>query len=484
MTTPEPSSSPPPPDEYSALSEALGWNETPVHTTPCTREEVALLEECVAAAILTAPAHRAPAHCLAGIRQRIAAIPAPVSRVNGHRTKLTFQSPWRSRAGWGVAAALAILAGWQTVRVVQLDAEMTALKADAETRHPPTAPPRHPSTPGTEERGPAGSSHGLHQPDGIAGDQRRGPAGRARRTGTESMVVSDPAALEQQLRDLQRLNDSRFQPVPGLARTVVAELKPAGAKPGTAARNPTLSDDVAAIIAAGMEKEKIPEGERPPFKIVGRDQTRPGDDFVVEGLPNLSGFNIQEGVTLLNQDFPADTWQQWEGLHLLKDGSFYDEVSDILWKPLPGEGRRYAGKRPSGPILLDEQAAPREWAAPPGPAGPAGPALETPPAETSTSEHNPLIWSIYDESRGEGSLVVRDLPPPPDGKNYQLWFEDARASGLIYAGTLPALENNAGEVLFSLTPGISPVHYRLTLEPSGASKQPSAPTGPIVLTGP
>jgi hypothetical protein len=76
---------------------------------------------------------------------------------------------------------------------------------------------------------------------------------------------------------------------------------------------------------------------------------------------------------------------------------------------------------------------------------------------------------------------VSGLPPAPDGKAYQVWFEDARSPTPITAGLLPALEEGAGQVGFSLTAGISPVRYRITLEPAAGSAQP---LGPVVLTGP
>ena len=76
---------------------------------------------------------------------------------------------------------------------------------------------------------------------------------------------------------------------------------------------------------------------------------------------------------------------------------------------------------------------------------------------------------------------MSDLPPAPDGKAYQLWFEDARSSIPITAGLLPPLENGTGQVWFDLTPGISPVNYRLTLEPATGS---ATPQGPLILSGP
>jgi Anti-sigma-K factor rskA len=467
MKTPDRSPPPQPPDEFPALNEALGWNESGA-AVPHGRGEAAHLEECVAAAALTAPRHRAPAHCLAGVKSRTARSASAAARLNGHVTALAQPSPWPARFGWGLAAALAALASWQTVRVVRLETEVTTLKGGNHGSGPDKVRNDTANNAG-DERGPAGHADGWNAKDPF-NPGSRGPNAKSRLTPAESMVVPDRPALVRQLEELRRMNESRFQPAPGLARTVVMELQPPGSRPGIVATTSTLSEEVASIIAAGLEKGKPVPG-KPPLTVAGPDKDRPGDEIVIkEGLPNLSGYPLPEGVTLYHQDFPRDNWQEWEGLHLLKDGRFYDAINEILWKPVPGEGR-YIGTRPQEPILLDEQAAPRDTAPPPPPSVP----------ENGTEAAPPLMWVIYDESRGDGRLVVNDLPPPPAGKDYQLWFENAPGSAPVTAGLLPPLESGAGQVWFSLKPGISPMHYRLTLEPSGGSSQP---IGPVILTGP
>ncbi len=422
-------------------------------------------ESTAAAVALAAPRHRAPAHCLTEIKSRLApaaVIPAASaeSGCNGRAHVFRKRPAW---LGYGIAAALAVFGGGQTVRVIRLNNEITALKST-----PPGSANGRDGSVNAGDRGPAA------HPDGNAGDpfspSHKSPRPNSRALAAESMVVPDRAARQRKLEELQRVNDAYFQPVPGLARTVVMELQAPGSKPSTPIRTPTLSAEVAEIIAAGMDKNR--SGDKPPLSISGSDKSRPGDEIIIEkGLPNLSGLTLQPDATLLHQDFPADTWQQWEGLHLLKDGRFYDELNNILWSPVPGAGRRFSGRTPEHPILLDEQSAPRDSAAP---AHPAPPANDAPDSQ-------PLMWSIYDESQGEGRLVVSDLPRAPDGMAYQLWFEDARSSTPITAGLLPPLEHGSGQVDFALTPGISPVNYRLTLESLAGS---ATPQGPVILIGP
>jgi hypothetical protein len=374
--------------------------------------------------------------------------------------------------GWGLAAALAILSGWQTAKVIRLNNELTTTKASKEKNK--NGKDQEDGLIGSnDERGPSGHSNSWNSRDPASAPGSRKGSPRSRNLAASSIFVPDRPALMRKLEELQRVEDSRYQPAPGLARTVVMELRQPGSKPGTPARTVLLSEEVAGLIAAGMDKS-TPAADKPPVQFSTTDKDRPADDLVIkEGLPNFSGLNLQEGVTLFHENFPADNWQEWTGLHLLKDGNFYDDINDILWKPVPGEGRRYSGTKPQEPIILDEQAVP-----------PGTPAPEQPPAQETISQpdQGPLIWSIYDESRGEGRFVVSGLPPAPEGQAYQVWFEDARSSVPITAGLLPALDKGAGQVNFSLTPGISPVRYRITLEPSLTGS--SQPLGPVILTGP
>lgn len=414
------------------------------------------MQEALAAAALTAPARRAPARCLTNIRREIA---ASTTRINGH----TAPAPQRkviafpgSRIGWGIAAALAIFAGWQTVRVFRLDEQLAAAQQERD-RLKSGAPESTSDQPG--------SLHGNNTQENAVASDRPGTRGNpfTRRNGAEAILVPDRPALERKLAELQRAQEARMQQSPGIARTVVTELNPAG-KSGTSSRTPALADEVAEIIAAGMTRTRSGK----PFSLSNTDRTRPGGGMTFEeGLPNLSGFTLPPDTTFLHNHFPTDTWQDWEGLHLLKDGSFYDELNNLHWKPV--SGGRYSGSVPEEPIILEESAAPRDTPV-------------TPPAQSSTTDsQQPLVWSIYDESRGEGRLVINDLPPAPEGKSYQLWFEDANTTAPVTAGLLPPLEDGEGQVWFNLTPGISPTRYRITLEPAGGSPQP---TGTSVLSGP
>jgi len=81
---------------------------------------------------------------------------------------------------------------------------------------------------------------------------------------------------------------------------------------------------------------------------------------------------------------------------------------------------------------------------------------------------------------GQGLLVIRGLPPPPEGHAYQVWFGDdtsRRMSGGLFRTT----ERRYG--LYRITVPADLWAYRrvgVTLEPEGGSPQP---TGPRMLHG-
>lgn len=114
----------------------------------------------------------------------------------------------------------------------------------------------------------------------------------------------------------------------------------------------------------------------------------------------------------------------------------------------------------------------------PGSASVAGPMEPALPVEGS-----PRAIPVYDPARDTGTLVIRDLPPAPEGYEYNLWVNPGGQSQPVLAGTLPGNPGPNDALDFSLgTTGILPASYQLTLDAAGA---PSPPAGAnIVLQGP
>jgi hypothetical protein len=84
-----------------------------------------------------------------------------------------------------------------------------------------------------------------------------------------------------------------------------------------------------------------------------------------------------------------------------------------------------------------------------------------------------LVWH---EARG-GQLFVANLPPPPEGRAYELWTITAGTPRP--AGVFQTDATGRGSHRVPAAPGAGPVDvFAVTLEPAGGVPQP---TGPIVL---
>lgn len=81
------------------------------------------------------------------------------------------------------------------------------------------------------------------------------------------------------------------------------------------------------------------------------------------------------------------------------------------------------------------------------------------------------------DSVGRAVIVTDDMPPPPEGKVYQLWF-DVPGEGMVSAGVMPIATDQTvvlqGDATAATGAGI-------TVEPTGGSKKPT--TEPVALFG-
>ncbi|WP_243060592.1 anti-sigma factor domain-containing protein [Nocardioides sp. SR21] len=79
------------------------------------------------------------------------------------------------------------------------------------------------------------------------------------------------------------------------------------------------------------------------------------------------------------------------------------------------------------------------------------------------------------DSLGRAVIVTDDMPPPPEGKVYQLWF-DVPGEGMVSAGVMPIATDQTvvldGDATAATGAGI-------TVEPTGGSKEPT--TAPVAL---
>ena len=110
------------------------------------------------------------------------------------------------------------------------------------------------------------------------------------------------------------------------------------------------------------------------------------------------------------------------------------------------------------------------------------PALPDVPLEIPPAPATMAAYTIYDETTGQGSILVQNLPAADDGSHYQLWMVDSLESQAVNVGALPELESGGGHIFFELGEGgYSPNQFFLTQESAAGS---DTPTGDPVLSGP
>ncbi|GAA5019207.1 anti-sigma factor [Kitasatospora paranensis] len=103
-----------------------------------------------------------------------------------------------------------------------------------------------------------------------------------------------------------------------------------------------------------------------------------------------------------------------------------------------------------------------------------GALLTAPDARTATGTDGSGVGTVvWSQSRGEAGFLAAGLPPLPEGKVYQLWFNDAGT--MRPAGLLPATDGSL--VLKGAIDGAAGIG--VTVEPQGGSQHPSG--NPVLL---
>jgi anti-sigma-K factor RskA len=81
----------------------------------------------------------------------------------------------------------------------------------------------------------------------------------------------------------------------------------------------------------------------------------------------------------------------------------------------------------------------------------------------------------HSDSLGQAVIVTEKMPPPPDGKVYQLWL-DQPGKGMVSAGVMPV---GADETVLLEGDAASATAAGITVEPAGGSTAPTS--APIAL---
>lgn len=431
---------------------------------PVVRAAECEASETLADLVLSVPQIAPPDSCLEGIRTRIQSMSRPLPVRFYHRLR-------RISPGWAAAAALAIVAAWSTVKRMEAENELTQLKQQKQdfANHFLENTPGGTGDPDklTAHTPPPGEDAAL---PGTQRDKRR--PSHARGAGGHQLIQNH-AELRARLNQLEQRNARRLQTRPGLHRPTIFEMqRPDETSSGDGSKLTLSSSRVGDILADALlavhDPDKTNSGAsgKQPFRIGNSNRD---DEILIEsGMRDLSVFHLPEEVHVRNLGLPvADAAAN--GLQALPDGGgYYEAKSNLVWRPA-ADGRGHIGTRP-----------PADFTPPPaGTDVPVPPPVTTPPAPETAAVR---AFPIFDESTGEGSIILQNLPAPDAGKTWQLWFTDPEISAPFSPGILPPLETGSGRVFFDLgRTGYAPASCFLTQEPAGGSAQP---TGPVVLKGP
>jgi hypothetical protein len=396
---------------------------------PSLKDDCALTEDAIAAIALTAPPHAAP-----DILSDIHAELGPQSSTP-HRPAVRSLWPY---VGWATAACLL---GGRLVsyhHTNSLRREIVTLRESNET--------------------PGQVSHSVNNPPFLTDSDRETlnsvlrnlqpePAGEARLVPVEAL-----RDLRNKLDRYVNMHESRFDPVPGLARWVVTEMRDPSDSDSESSTRVFDAQDIANVMAAAIEASDGGE----PLVLDGADGRWNGQLKIVNGMLDLSSFNLDEDTVITQEDFPESNWQDIPSLEQLGDGLFFHSGSNYLYERTP-DGR-YVGTRPP------EDFDPEAYQPPHAEVG----------SEGDSSISSPKAITYFNEVTGNGSVYVRDLPSLDEGINYHLWLKDTESNDMINVGPLPVTDGSTELIDFPHgLPGTTPSGYLITRE---TKPDPPVPT--------
>ena len=306
-------------------------------------------------------------------------------------------------------------------------------------------------------------------------------------------IIQDVARLKRELESLRKADAERFAAGPRVARTVYIEM----VEPGTEAEDDeALSERVSEYIATAIELDVgvAEAGNSTPVDPGG------GKDPIVY-IPDESGalpdLNDVGDTPFFYKDFPVGD----DRFESIDPGRVWDSDNGRIWVETEEPGLYQAVAPPQGfdPDFIEDYAGIIPLAgsipAPPTTAGSdepepgerrarqERPEEDTGPADpTVAANAPPVAVTIYEETTGEGFVVLSNLKPAEEGQAYQLWMRNAADDQVVSVGMLPELKEGTERVEFDLLgPGITPAGFFLTLEPEGGVDSPSEN---IILQGP
>lgn len=412
------------PRERAAFDKAL-------RRDPSLIEDCARTEDAIAAIALTAPPHAAP--------DILGDIQAELGTPSSTTPRPVVRTLW-PYVGWAAAACLlgSLLVSIQ--HTSSLRREIVTLRESIDS--------------------PGQIAHSVNNPPFLTESDRETLHSVLRNLQSEPAAESRLVPVEA-LRDLRNkldryvsMHESRFEPVPGLARWVVTEMRDPSDSDSESSTRVFDAQDIANVMAAAVEASDSSEGEA--LVLDGGDGRWNGQLKIVNGMLDLSSFNLDEDTVIIQEDFPESNWQDVPSLEQLSDGLFFHSDSNYLYERTP-DGR-YVGTRPP------EDFDPEVYQSPVADVG-----HEAEPTVTS-----PKAITYFNEVTGNGSVYVRDLPSLEEGINYHLWLKDSESNGMISVGPLPVTDGNTELIDFPHgLLGTTPSGYLITRE---TKPDPQVPT--------
>ena len=464
--------------------------ERECRVNPALQEALREADELVTAISATAPPHTPDPRNLELILGRISG----GSPRRG--TRMAGAAAWRAVRDsrlipWAAAAVFAVLAiwfGWQ--------GRSAGTRASTAGREDPVGPSHEQAD--TKRNGSEGRSSPRAHGDSLAGreapnvaDSAEAPRARFfpnRATHPEFRLRQDTARLRSELEKLRAVESARQQPPAGVSDLRLVEMRPPGTT-SPAAKRELLSSRVADAIAAGLDVRSNPgtstpaDSTKPTGVTLSGQGANPAGDIAIEnGMLDIGTLNLHPDAQVVHKNFPRDEDFARYGLTRLDQNTVWDGNGGLWHRS--ADGRTWIGQR-----------VPANWQAPePDEAPVPAPPLRPPPtrvdpsgsvdgagASTEGIPGEPYALPILDH-HGQGTLIVQNLPPPPEGMVYHLWLRDPRMAEPFSVGVLPPLDSPNDHFSFDLgTPGYVPTGYLLTVESPGPVE---VPRGKIILQGP
>ncbi|MGI9240079.1 MAG: anti-sigma factor domain-containing protein [Verrucomicrobiales bacterium] len=415
------------------------------------REEVVCLEGVAADLTLLAPQVSPDPDLCAAIMDRIDAIEGTIEESPQRDAQSQPRSRLLSLGGWAVAACMAIAAVALALRNHQYREDLEAIR-EAHSNDPSRRVPVHNSSSGAYGGAVMAPEENLDRhgiSNGRVADQKpRIPRGKKN---ANYRMQQDVEALRDRVADLKREREERFQTVPGLARLTVIEMvadpESTPSEPAPA-ENPKGGAGNSSVVEANINADGLTDRPEDPVVALNNIDQPPGVNAVSNALASgLVGLGLLDATI-----FPEfGLWDLRASSEVASDLRNSDTDTD------PG-GIPYNRTEATSAEDPDRPAAPLEPTRP------------------------MAAFTIYDETTGEGSILVQNLPTVDGGTQYQLWMVDSLETQPINVGALPELENGGGRIFFELgESGYSPSEFFLTQEAGTGS---DVPTGEPILSGP